>query len=52
MRWETLQWIIEALWPGGIGFVLQGNPIPDDEALRRQIGLIAKRYRKRDRQRV
>jgi len=49
-RWDTLQLLIDALWPGGIGVCLTraANPILDDEAMRWRIKREARRYRKRD----
>ena len=48
-RYETLQWVLDALWPDGVGMVLRGAPVPDDSTMRRRIEAIAKRYRKRNR---
>ena len=49
-RWETVQWVIDALWPDGIGARLIGEPVPDDDALRQRISAAARRYRKRQRE--
>lgn len=46
-NWLMLQYVVDALWPDGIGVVFCGEPIPDDGALRQRIEATARRYRKR-----
>jgi hypothetical protein len=42
--WEVLQWVIDALWPDGIGVRFNGEPIPDVETMREKIRAMREGY--------
>ena len=48
--WQTLQLVIDALWPDGVGVRLLGAAVSDDQSLRERINATSRRYRRRNRE--
>jgi hypothetical protein len=49
-NWQTLQWIVDALFPDGSGVRFTPECIPDEGAMRERIAAVSRRYRKRQRE--